>query len=105
MSDIIKAEHLSYDYVKLDEEGKEESVYRAVSGVDLNVKAGDFIAILGHNGSGKSTLAKHINAILLPSEGTLFIDGKNIPVDRIGFPIIRLHLAVNKVSVFIQFKR
>ena len=77
MSDIIKAEHLSYDYVKLDEEGKEESVYRAVSGVDLNVKAGDFIAILGHNGSGKSTLAKHINAILLPSEGTLFIDGKN----------------------------
>ena len=77
MSDIIKAEHLSYDYVKLDEEGKEESVYRAVSGVDLNVKAGDFIAILGHNGSGKSTLAKHFNALLYPTEGEVVVDGMN----------------------------
>lgn len=52
-----------------------ESVYRAVDGVDLDVAPGQFIAILGHNGSGKSTLAKHLNAILLPSEGTVYVDG------------------------------
>jgi len=75
--DIIKADHLSYDYKKLDEDGKTESSFRAVSDVDLSVKEGDFVAILGHNGSGKSTLAKHLNAILTPSEGTVFVDGKD----------------------------
>ena len=73
--DIIQAEKLSYDYISLDDDGKEKSRYRAVDGVDLNIEKGDFIAILGHNGSGKSTLAKHINALLQPSEGTLFVDG------------------------------
>ncbi len=75
--EIIEASQLAYDYVKLDEQGKVESVSRAVDHVDLQVKAGEFIAILGHNGSGKSTLAKHLNAILLPTEGTLYVDGKN----------------------------
>ena len=74
---IVKAENLEYEYVKLDEEGKVESTQKAVDGVSLDVEAGDFIAILGHNGSGKSTLAKHINAILVPSEGTLYVDGKD----------------------------
>ena len=74
---IIKAEKLSYDYLKLDEEGKVQSRDRAVKEVDLDVKAGDFIAILGHNGSGKSTLAKHMNAILTPSEGSMYVDGKD----------------------------
>ena len=74
---IIKAEKLSYDYLKLDEEGKVESRDRAVKEVDLDVQAGDFIAILGHNGSGKSTLAKHMNAILTPSEGSMYVDGKD----------------------------
>ena len=74
---IIKADKLSYDYIKLDEEGKVESRDRAVRDVDLDVKAGDFIAILGHNGSGKSTLAKHMNAILTPSEGCMYVDGKD----------------------------
>lgn len=74
---IIKAENLSYDYVRTDEEGKTVSAQRAVNGVNLDVKAGDFIAILGHNGSGKSTLAKHINAILTPTEGSVFVDGKD----------------------------
>ncbi|MCD8015719.1 MAG: energy-coupling factor transporter ATPase [Lachnospiraceae bacterium] len=74
---IISAAKLAFDYLKLDENGNVESKTRAVDGVDLDVEAGDFIAILGHNGSGKSTLAKHINAILLPSEGTLYVDGKN----------------------------
>ena len=74
---MIKARNLSYDYIRQDEEGKTESVYRAVNDVSLDVETGDFVAILGHNGSGKSTFAKQINALLLPTEGTLFIDGKN----------------------------
>ena len=74
---IIKARKLAFDYLKMDEEGKVESRSRAVDDVDLDVEPGDFVAILGHNGSGKSTLAKHINAILLPAEGTLLVDGKD----------------------------
>lgn len=74
---ILKAENLEYEYVKLNEEGKVESTLKAVDHVSLDVEAGDFIAILGHNGSGKSTLAKHMNAILVPTEGTLYVDGKD----------------------------
>ena len=74
---IIKARHVAFDYLRMDEEGQVESRSRAVDDVDLDVEAGDFVAILGHNGSGKSTLAKHINAILLPTEGTVFVDGKD----------------------------
>jgi len=72
---IIKADQLVYEYKKYNEEGDLDSSVKAVDGVELDVKAGEFIAILGHNGSGKSTLAKHINAILLPTEGTIFVDG------------------------------
>jgi len=72
---MIRAEQLVFEYHKLDEEGNVESTKRAVDGVDLNIQAGDFIAILGHNGSGKSTLAKHINAILTPTKGTMWVDG------------------------------
>ena len=72
---MIRAEKLTFDYERLDEEGRVESIKRAVDHVDLQIQAGEFIAILGHNGSGKSTLAKHINAILTPTEGTLFVDG------------------------------
>ncbi len=75
--DIIKAEDLSYDYLKVDENGEVESKQRAIDGVDLDIHSGDFVAILGQNGSGKSTLAKHIDAILLPTEGTLWVDGKD----------------------------
>ena len=74
---IIKGRKLSYEYQKLDEEGNVEETIRAVDDVDLDVKAGDFVASLGHNGSGKSTLAKHLNAILIPTEGTLYVDGKD----------------------------
>ena len=70
---IIKAAKLFYDYVTRDEEDKIESVIHAVDGVDLDVEAGQFIAILGHNGSGKSTLAKQINALLVPTGGTLWV--------------------------------
>lgn len=72
---MIRAEELTFDYEQLDEEGNVESVKRAVDHVSLNIRPGKFIAILGHNGSGKSTLAKHINAILTPTEGTLWVDG------------------------------
>lgn len=74
---IIQAKKLIFDYFRMDEEGQVETKQRAVDGVDLDVQEGDFVAILGHNGSGKSTLAKHINAILLPTEGTVFVDGKD----------------------------
>lgn len=72
---MIRAEELTFDYERLDEEGNVESKKRAVDHVNLEIRPGKFIAILGHNGSGKSTLAKHINAILTPTEGTLWVDG------------------------------
>lgn len=68
---IIEAAKLAFEYKKYDENGEVEETIRAVDGVDLDVKKGDFVAILGHNGSGKSTLAKQINAILTPTDGTL----------------------------------
>ena len=74
--DIIKTKELTFDYIRHDEEGNEEGAIRAVDGVNLEVKPGEFIAILGHNGSGKSTLAKHINALLVPTSGTIWVDGK-----------------------------
>ena len=76
-SEIIRSRDLVCEYITRDEEGNVESIKKAIDGVNINVKAGDFVAILGHNGSGKSTLAKHLNAILTPSEGTVWIDGKD----------------------------
>ena len=72
---IIKTKHLSYHYIRHDEEGNVEGTLRAVDDVSLSVEPGQFIAILGHNGSGKSTLAKHLNALLLPTEGCVVVDG------------------------------
>ena len=72
---IIKAKDLVHEYIRRDEEGNVESIQTALDKVSLDVKKGDFIAVLGHNGSGKSTLAKHINAILEPTEGSLLVDG------------------------------
>lgn len=72
---IIKTNKLTFEYIRRDEEGNVEGITTAVDQVDLDVKQGQFIAILGHNGSGKSTLAKHLNAILTPTEGTVWVDG------------------------------
>ncbi len=72
---MIKADRLTFEYERLGEDGNVESRIRAVDDVSLDVQAGQFIAILGHNGSGKSTLAKHINALLTPTEGTMWVDG------------------------------
>ena len=71
---IIKAFKLGFDYLKYDEDGNVEATQRAVNDVILDIEAGDFVAVLGHNGSGKSTLAKQINALLIPSEGTMWVD-------------------------------
>ena len=70
---IIKASKLIFDYIRRDEEDQIQEVDRALDGVDVDIRKGDFVAVLGHNGSGKSTFAKHINGILLPTEGTVWI--------------------------------
>ena len=72
---MIQAEHIKFDYIRRDEDDNVVAVETAVDDVSFEVKAGDFVAILGHNGSGKSTLARHINALLVPEEGTLYVDG------------------------------
>ena len=74
---IIKTKNLVYEYIRRDEEGNVEGITTAVDNVNLDIEKGDFIAILGHNGSGKSTLAKHMNAILYPTDGTIWVDGKD----------------------------
>lgn len=72
---MIRAKNLIFEYIRRDKDGNVDGVTRAVDEVDLDIQRGDFIAILGHNGSGKSTLAKHMNAILYPTEGTVWVDG------------------------------
>ena len=74
---IVEVKDVVYEYVRRDEEGNIEGITRAVDDVSLQIEQGDFVAILGHNGSGKSTLAKHLNAILYPVEGTVWVDGKD----------------------------
>ena len=74
---FIEAKRLVHEYFRRDEEGNVEGILTALDGVDLQVKPGEFVAVLGHNGSGKSTLAKHLNVLLRASEGTLWIDGKD----------------------------
>lgn len=74
---MIKTEKLIFEYEKRDDEGNVIGSHRAIDEVNLEIKPGQFIAILGHNGSGKSTLAKHMNAILAPTEGTMWVDGKD----------------------------
>ena len=76
-TEMIQAEKLIYEYDKRDEEGNIIGAERAIDGVDIDVPAGSFVAILGHNGSGKSTLAKHMNAILVPTGGTMWVDGRD----------------------------
>ena len=85
--EIIKAKQLVHEYIRRDEEGNVESIQTALDHIDINVQPGQFIAILGHNGSGKSTLAKHINALLAPTEGSLFVDGKDVTEEENILPV------------------
>ena len=84
---IIKAKNVVHEFFRRDEEGNVESITTALDHVNLDVKAGQFIAILGHNGSGKSTLAKHINALLTPTEGVIWVDGMNVLDEDNTIPI------------------
>lgn len=72
---IVKAENLTFEYIRRDEEGNVEGITKAVDNVSIDIKQGDFVAVLGHNGSGKSTFAKHLNALVMPTEGTVWVDG------------------------------
>ena len=72
---IIKTSKLIFDYIRRDEEENIEEVNRAIDDVSIEIKEGEFVAVLGHNGSGKSTFAKQLDAILLPTDGTVWIQG------------------------------
>lgn len=78
---LIETKGLSFEYIRRDEEGNVEGITRAVDKVSLDVNQGEFIAVLGHNGSGKSTFAKHLNAILYPTEGSVWVDGLDTSVE------------------------
>lgn len=72
---IVKAKNLTFEYIRQDEDGNVEGITKAVDNVSIDIKQGDFVAVLGHNGSGKSTFAKHLNALVMPTEGTVWVDG------------------------------
>ena len=81
MAEMIRTENLIFDYDKRDEEGNKIGSFRALDEVNIEVEKGQFIAVLGHNGSGKSTFAKHINALLFPTGGTIFVGGYDTKED------------------------
>lgn len=72
---IVKVKNLTFEYIRRDEDGNVEGITKAVDNVSIDIKQGDFVAVLGHNGSGKSTFAKHLNALVMPTEGTVWVDG------------------------------
>ena len=71
----VKAKNLTFEYIRRDEDGNVEGITKAVDNVSIDIKQGDFVAVLGHNGSGKSTFAKHLNVLVMPTEGTVWVDG------------------------------
>jgi len=79
---VIESKNVSFDYIRRYENGNVEGITRAVDDVSMTVEQGDFIAILGHNGSGKSTFAKHLNATLHPTEGCVYVGGKDTRKDE-----------------------
>lgn len=84
---VVRSNDLTFEYIRRDEEGNVESIYKALNHVNIEIKQGDFIAILGHNGSGKSTLAKHMNALLYPTQGTVWIDGMDTAKEELLWKI------------------
>lgn len=78
---IVKTKDLTFEYIRRDEEGNVEGITTAVDHVNIDLQAGQFVAVLGHNGSGKSTLAKHFNALVSPTEGTVWVDGMDTKED------------------------
>lgn len=80
--EMIKVKDLTFEYIRRDEDGNVESINTAIDNVNIKVSKGDFIAILGANGSGKSTLAKHINALLYPTKGSVWVNGLNTQEEK-----------------------
>ena len=78
---IVRAENLTFEYIRRDEDGNVSDITKAVDDVSIDIKQGDFVAVLGHNGSGKSTFAKHLNALVMPTEGTVWVDGMDTRED------------------------
>lgn len=85
--EIIKTEDMSYAYTFVDDEGRQKLSAKVIDGLDLSIEKGSFVAVLGHNGSGKSTLAKHFNAILLPTDGKVYVDGMDTADEEHTFDI------------------
>lgn len=79
---MIRTKNLIHEYIKVNENGEETERFRAIDDLDIEIEQGEFVAILGHNGSGKSTLAKHLNALLFPTEGTVWVDGMDTSQDE-----------------------
>lgn len=73
--DFIKSKDLKYEYTKFDDENNKKEVVKALKGVDITVKKGEFVSVLGHNGSGKSTFAKLVNGLNMLTDGTLYVRG------------------------------
>lgn len=84
---MIKARKLKFEYIRRDEDDNVEEIVEALSGVDLDIEKGQFIAVLGHNGSGKSTLAKHMNSLLVPTEGSLWVEGMDTSEEEMTWEI------------------
>lgn len=95
---IIKTSKLVHEFIRRDEEGNVESITTALDNVNLDIKEGQFIAILGHNGSGKSTLAKHINALLAPSDGTIWVDGMDVSKEENVIPVRKSAGMVSRIQ-------
>ena len=95
---IIKAFKLGFDYLKYDEDGNVQDTQRAVNDVNLDIEAGDFVAVLGHNGSGKSTLIQHLNGLIKASSGALYYNGENIYEDKYDMKKLR-----SKVGLVFQY--
>ena len=85
---MIKANDIVFEYIRRDLDGNVDAIVKALDGINIDIKDGEFVALLGHNGSGKSTFAKHLNGLLTPSEGTLYINGydihRNSSIDEYG---------------------
>ena len=99
MNNIVNTENIKYEYAKHDNEGNVVDTVHALDGVSINVEAGSFIAVLGGNGSGKSTFAKHLNALLVPSEGTVYIDKMNTTDDSLKFDIRKLLVWYSRILI------
>ncbi len=75
MNKLVRTQDVTYEYVRRDDDGNVENIVNAIEGINISIEEGQMVAIIGHNGSGKSTLAKHLNALLHPTRGTVWVDG------------------------------